>query len=147
MPILKNSRHEAFSQHKHQGLSHGEAYARAFNRRETGQYEYAAGERLMRNDEVLNRITELQERSAERADITVDRISTMLLVTHERAVKAGDLTNERQCAMDLAKLHGRIVDKSRVQNDNVKWVVSDKPMSREEWERDYGGDQSTETVN
>lgn len=58
-----------------------------------------------------------------------------------------DPATERMGAMDIAKLHGLIIDKSRVQNENVKWVVSDQPLTNEDWEKEFCGGQTSEAVN
>lgn len=98
--------------------------------------------RLLTNAKVAAYIAERQERAAERAEVSLMLISAMLLDTRDAAVAAQDLTNARQSAMDLAKLHGLIVDRSKVEQENVHYVVSEDPMSEEEWEREYGNEDT-----
>lgn len=109
MSVLDNPKHEAFAQYLSEGKTADEAYQLA---------GYAANRgnaiRLKTNERVMKRVEELQERHQKQNDITVSRLSEMLLSAHERAVAAADLTNERQAVNDLAKLHGLIVTKSEV---------------------------------
>jgi hypothetical protein len=81
----------------------------------------------------------LLERGRKANDITLKRVTEMLLKTHADAERGQDVSNARQCAMDLAKLHGLIVDKTKVESENIHWAMSDEPMSAEEWESEFGG--------
>lgn len=132
MAVLDNAKHEAFAQYLYEGINQEQAYEKAGYKPNKG-----SASRLANSAHICKRVAELQERKAKQADITVDRITDMLMSTHRAASDTGDITNQRQCAMDLAKLHGLIVDRSKVEADNVHWVAADEPIDREEYERNY----------
>ena len=125
---LKNPRHEAFAQYLYEGLSATEAYEKAGYKPDDGN-----ATRLTGNDRIRARVAELQERKSKQADVTVERVTKMLLADRNAAIEAGDISNRRQCAMDLAKLHGLIVEKAKTENETTVKTVSREPMTAEEW--------------
>lgn len=69
MPILSNPRHEKFCQELAKGKSASEAYEAAGFR---GHRQNA--HRLITNDDIQARVAELQQKGAERAEITVEQV-------------------------------------------------------------------------
>lgn len=75
---------------------------------------------VMDNGKVRARLQELQKASAERHDITIDRLTEMTLKAFEEAQRIAPTTGQMQTASMikaaefLGKLHGLVVDKSEV---------------------------------
>lgn len=109
MPVLPNPRHERFAQELAKGKSQTEAYAGA-GYKPSDQH----ASRLARNGKVSGRIEELQNRAAERAEITIVSITDRLTRIADKAEalkEAPGLSVARQASMDMAKLHGHLKDK------------------------------------
>lgn len=111
---LKNARHERFAQELAKGKSQEEAYLAAGY---TG--DRTAASRLSTNVNVQARLAELQTKVAERTVITADEIAQRLLKIAEKGegedVKDPPLLSVARAAlMDVAKLKGHIVDRSKV---------------------------------
>lgn len=109
---LKNARHERFAQELAKGSSATAAYAAA-------GYEPSEqnASRLTRNDKVAARVAELKERAAEKAVVTVASLTERLLNIAKKGedkTEAPLLSVSRAALMDVAKLNGLIVDRSRV---------------------------------
>lgn len=116
MPTLTNARHERFAQELAKGSSQAEAYAAA---------GYAPSEpnasRLTRNDKVIARVRELQERGALRTEITVATITDRLLKIAEKgeaSTEAAMLSVARASLMDAAKLNGLVIDRRELAGRN-----------------------------
>ncbi len=69
MPVLKNARHELFAQEVAKGTSASESYAKAGYAPNTGNCL-----RLKVNESIVARVTEIQNRGADRAAVSVERI-------------------------------------------------------------------------
>ena len=125
---LKNPRHEAFAQYLYEGLTQEEAHTKA-------GYKPSRPNacKLAKDHNILQRVAQLQERKAKQADVTIESISEMLLSDRKAAIEAEDISNRRQCAMDLAKLHGLIIDKAKTENETTIKAVSGEPITPEEW--------------
>lgn len=117
MPVLKNTKHEAFAQGLFAGMSQAEAYGAAGYGAKPGAAESAAS-RLLKDVKsgVAQRVAELQAQSAKL--LTVASAETVEKITGElnRALKMAE-TQERPDRMVMAsnakaKLNGLIVDKS-----------------------------------
>lgn len=120
MPALSNTRHERFAQELAKGKSQTEAYAEA---------GYKPSEpnasRLTRNDKVQARVSELQERAADKVVITVATITERLLAIATKAEgknEAPMLQVARASLMDAAKLNGLVIDKADNTNSAVLTV-------------------------
>ena len=73
MPVLKNQRHERFAQELAKGKSATDAYlAAGYTGKQKSLHEAAS--RLSRSVKVQSRVTEIQQRGAERAEVTVERV-------------------------------------------------------------------------
>lgn len=133
MPALSNPKHERFAQLRAKGLTADDAYAEAGyspNRQNA--------HRLTTNDDILRRVAELQERAAQRTEITVAGITERLLAIATKGEAASDaalLAVARASLMDAAKLNGLIVDK--VKSEVETRTISDQPLSHDEWEAQH----------
>jgi len=109
MPALTNARHERFAQEIAKGQNQTEAYERAgYKRDET------AASRLSRNVKVQTRVSELLERGAIRAEITVADLVTELEAARKAALGAETPQSSAAVAatMGKAKLLGLVIDKT-----------------------------------
>ena len=120
MPALSNPKHERFALALAKGMSQAEAYADA---------GYKPSEpnasRLTRNDKVQARVSELQERAADKAVITVATITERLLAIATKAERKNEapmLQVARASLMDAAKLNGLVIDKADNTNSAVLTV-------------------------
>lgn len=132
MPILKNPRHEAFAQYLYEGHTADEAYQRAGFKPNRGN-----ATRLKANESILQRVEELQERKAKQADVTVESITARLNQNIALAEKLGQPAAINGALQLMAKLRGLIIDHAKVESDNTTWLIADKPMNREDYERAY----------
>jgi len=73
MPILANQRHERFAQEVAQGKSAGEAYRLAGYCAANHSAE-TAGPRLLKNVQIQQRIVQLQQKVARKAEITLESL-------------------------------------------------------------------------
>ena len=112
-----------------------EAYRRAYdaNGMKPEVVSVKASE-LLKNGKVTVRVEQLQAKHAKRHDVTVDTITAMLkedrLLAREKEQPAAAVS----AAMGLAKLHGLIIDKSKVELISheealraLKGLVDDEP--------------------
>jgi phage terminase small subunit len=98
-----------------------EAYRRAYNAANMKEETiWRKAKECMDNGKVTARLSELQAQSAEKHDITIERLTQMALDAYEAAQTPGRATGQMQtsamvkAAEFLGKLHGLIVDKSEV---------------------------------
>lgn len=109
MPALPNARHERFAQELAKGKSQTDAYMSA------GYKEDRHGaSRLATKDNIKARVSEIVERGAVRAEITVASITERLVRIGDKAealAEPAGLSVARQATMDTAKLHGYLKDK------------------------------------
>lgn len=109
MPTLSNGRYERFAQELAKGKARADAYAEAGFKKNA-----ANASRLFHDPVVQARIVELQRGAAERTEITLASITEDI----DRIAKAaeglggsGGLAVARAAKMDIAKLHGLVVDR------------------------------------
>jgi hypothetical protein len=110
MPALANARHERFAQELAKGKSQAEAYVEAGYKPSR-----SASTRLAADVSICERLTELQNKVAEKTVITVAGITERLLkiaAKGETSDEAPLLAVARASLMDAAKLNGLVVDKS-----------------------------------
>jgi len=115
MAALTNPRHERFAQELAKGQTQAEAYAAA---------GYKPSEpnasRLTSNDKVRERVAEILERGALRAEVNVATLTTDLLRLRDKGEALGDaagLSVARNSVMDIAKLNGLVIDKAEIAAD------------------------------
>lgn len=109
MPVLPNAKHEMFAQELAKGKTADEAYQLAGYKANRGN-----AATLKANQSILARLSEIMERGAKRAEVSVSSITERLIRISEKGEAIGEpagLSVARQAAMDAAKLHGLIVEK------------------------------------
>lgn len=114
MPVLSNPKHERFAQELAKGKSASEAYVLAGYKANDGNAATLKG-----NQRVLDRVTEIQERSAIRTEVTLAG-----LLEEAAAIQAAAMAvNQHSAAIAAltakAKLAGLWVDKAENLNRNV----------------------------
>ncbi|MET3925635.1 terminase small subunit [Devosia sp. 2618] len=110
MAVLKNAKHERFAQGLAKGMTADEAYVEAGYKPHRGN-----ASTLRANQNILDRLAELQNRAAERAVVTVASITDRLLNIATKPEKSSDapmLSVARAALMDAAKLNGLVVEKN-----------------------------------
>ena len=115
MPVLSNTRHEAFCQALAKGMSQTAAYLEA-GYECTEAAAAVAATRLLKHTKVALRVSELQENSAEEAVITAADLSAQLEDIRVKALAANQMGAAAQAVMGRAKLHGLIIDKAEVKD-------------------------------
>lgn len=111
MGVLSNPKHELFAQLLAKGRTQIEAYREAGYRPDDG-----AAARLSGNVRVRERVVELQERSAIRASVSVASITENLARIAEKAERLSEsagLSVARAAHMDIAKLNGLVIDRTK----------------------------------
>lgn len=112
MPVLLNAKHERFAQELAKGKTADEAYQLAGYKANRGN-----ATTLKANQSITDRVAEIMERGALRAELSVASVTESLLRIAEKAEKLGEASgyNVAKAAwMDAAKLHGLVVDKKEV---------------------------------
>lgn len=85
------------------------AYAREFGATAMSPNDVAAeAGRLLQNPQVSQRIDQLQEMNAGRMQITVERLTAMLLEDRDLAHRSGQFSAAVAATMGLARLHGKL---------------------------------------
>ena len=65
--------------------------------------------------------------------VTVQRLIDEAADIQKRAAKAGQYSAAIAALIAKAKLAGRWVERAEQKNTNVNYIVSDQPMTEEEW--------------
>jgi len=110
--VLQNIRHERFAQAIGQGKSQADAYVEA-GYKAIPVTAKVNGCKLLTNANIKARVKEIQERAAERTEITISSLSQELLKVAKKAERIDEpsgLSVWRLTIMDLAKLNGLITD-------------------------------------
>ena len=130
MPALSNNKHELFAQALVSGLSASAAYVAA---------GYAANDgnaaRLNGNDRVRERVAELQQAGEAKALLTLEQHMNELAVLRDLAKANKQISSAVTAEVKRGELMGYYVE--RRESANCSYVISDKPMSNEEWEATY----------
>jgi phage terminase small subunit len=128
MGPLRNTKHELFAQ----GLAEGKCADAAYK---TAGYkpDRAHASRLAANGRIQGRVAELQDAAAAETQITIESLIKEAADIQKRATKAGQHSAAIAALIAKAKLAGRWVDRTEHANTNVNYVVSDQPMTEEEW--------------
>jgi len=117
MPALPNAKHERFAQEIAKGASSRDAYKVAGYQTKSDAGTDASASRLLSDAKVQARIAEIQERAAVRAEVTLATITEDLARIAKKAEGLNDssgLSVARAARMDIAKLHGLVVDRAKV---------------------------------
>lgn len=95
-----------------------EAYRYAYNAAKMSEESiWVAACRLAADAKVKPRINELKEHYRKKNEITLEYITQGLKNAINLALSKEDASNARQGHMDLAKLHGLIVDRKKVEGE------------------------------
>ena len=107
---------EAFARAYVETGNASEAYRRAYDAaRMKPEAIHVNASKLLADTKVALRVDALQAKHAKRHDITVDRITEMLLDDRTLARSNDQPAAAVSAAMGIAKLHGLIIDKSKVE--------------------------------
>jgi hypothetical protein len=128
MAPLRNAKHEAFACALAEGKSMSEAY-------EIAGYKTSRphASRLATNGNIRGRVAELQDAAAAEIQITLQSLIEEAADIQKRAAKAGQYSAAIAALIAKAKLAGRWVERAEQKNTNVNYIVSDQPMTEEEW--------------
>jgi phage terminase small subunit len=137
MTKLRNTHHERFVQeYVTNGLYRREAYMAVYPKCSPLSAPSSAYQ-LLRKPEIRRRVAEIQALTAERAGVSLyglireaDDIQRRALAAQHHAAAVAALTVK-------AKLAGYWVDRIQSEAVNVSYVVTDEPLSDEEWVRKY----------
>jgi hypothetical protein len=126
--VLKNARHERFAQAVASGKPADEAYKAAGYKPDR-----AHASRLAANGNIRARITQLQNAAAEGASVTLNGLIREAAYIQQKAIEARQFSAAVAALIAKAKLAGRWMERAEQRNTNVNYVVSDQPMTEEEW--------------
>ena len=128
MAPLSNTKHERFAQELAEGKSMNEAY-------EMAGYKPSRphASRLATNGTVRRRVAELQNAAAAKVELTIESLIEEAAGIQDKATRAGQFSAAIAALIAKAKLSGRWVERAEQRNANVQYVVSDRPMTEDEW--------------
>ena len=114
MAALANARHERFAQELAKGHSQADAYVSAGYK-----HSRSAAARLAADVNICARVSEIQERGAVRAELTIADIIVELEEARQAALSAAtpQAGSAVSATLGKAKLLGLIVDKSEVKGE------------------------------
>jgi hypothetical protein len=78
-------------------------------------------------------VAELQDAAAAEIQITLQSLIKEVADIQKSATKAGQHSAAIAALIAKAKLAGRWVERAEQKNTNVNYIVSDQPMTEEEW--------------
>jgi pseudouridine-5'-phosphate glycosidase len=114
MPSLDNPKHERFAQDLAKGKSAEEAYTNA------GYKPSRSNASVLRaNQNIVDRVAEIQDRSAIRAEITLQSLLEEAAQIQAAALKDGQYSASVAALTAKAKLAGLWVDKAESTNRNI----------------------------
>lgn len=97
-----------------------QAYRYAYNTKNmSDEAIHVEAHRLFENPKVSLRVEELLAEHRAKHEITMDYITDGLKEVIKKADEKEDITNSRNAYMDLAKLHGLIIEKRENTNTNL----------------------------
>ena len=139
MPTLQNPRHERFAQELATGKSADAAYVLAGYRANRSN-----AARLSANQDIQRRVAEIQSLGAERAAITVETLIAEAESARSKAMSEKGGANAAVAAITVkAKLAGLWLDKTALTDPSgekpPRYIISDRPMTEEEWIRERCG--------
>jgi hypothetical protein len=138
MPVLPNTKHENFCRLTVEGARYGWTQADIYKRagyRADGHSAEMAASRLMKNDEIRQRIAELMRPAERKARFTAETLNERLDKVYSGATATGQFGPAVRAAEVQGKLHGLLVDKLEVGRvgdfdacDSIA-AIADKVMS------------------
>lgn len=125
MPPLSNAKQELFCQQIAQGKTADEAYQLA------GYKPNRANASVLKaKQNVSARIAELLNRSAARAEITIQSLTDMYLEDRRKAHELGQVRAAVSAADSLGKLHGFMIDRKEVGGPGDFVTMGDDELDR-----------------
>ena len=128
MNPLRNSKHERFAQELAEGNSISEAYKVAGYKPNRSH-----ASRLVAKGNIKGRVAELQDAAAAETQVTVESLINEAADIQRRATKARQYSAAIAALIAKSKLAGRWMERAEQRNTNVNYIVSDQPMTEEEW--------------
>lgn len=128
MGALSNPKHERFAQELAKGTSAAKAYARAGYK---GDRSHAA--RLASNGHIQARLGELQGKAAEKTVVTLEGMIVRFDALALAAASAKQYGPVATALTAISKLSGLWIERTEAKNENVNYVISDEPLTAEEW--------------
>lgn len=125
MAALANPKHERLAQELAKGKTQIEAYGAAGYRSNP-----SAASRLAADVKICERVAEIQERGAIRAEVTIATLTADLLRLRDKGemlAEAPGLSVARAAVMDIAKLNGLVIDKSLTAATSVDDLLDQLP--------------------
>lgn len=133
MAALSNARQERFAQNLAKGMTGDEAYREAGYKPNRNN-----ASRLKANETIQQRVRELQDVGAQRAEMTFEGHLRKLEELREQAVADRQWNAAIQAEQLRGKANGYYVDRHLV--DATHRDVTDEPMSPDDWAEQYAGD-------
>lgn|SRR3990167_899680 len=131
MPTLPNARHERFAHGLAKGLSADEAYQKAGYGRNRGN-----ASRMKANENVAKRVAELQEKAEAKVLMTLEEHMNELKALRDIGKENGQTSAAISAEVKRGELMGYYVE--RRENTNTNYNITDKPLSEDDWEHQYG---------
>lgn len=131
MPVLKNPKHEAFAQAIAKGKPQLEAYTNA---------GYKPSEphasRLASDGKVATRVAEIQQKAADRVDITLASLTRMLMEDRMDARAAGQFAAAVSADEKIGKLYGLFIDRAEIKTTHYVLRAPEPAKTIDGWLED-----------
>ena len=130
MPVLSNPKHERFAQELSKGKTQEEAYKAAGY---DGSAPHAC--RMVKNGNIQARVAELQQRGAERAEITVQSLIQEAEEARQLAMQSGQPSAAIAAVREKGVLSGKRVERSeagkpgefdRMSDDELRQFIAER---------------------
>lgn len=135
MSALENARHERFAQELAKGRPAGRAYEAAGYDASGPTADQAASRLLSTNIKVRERVTELQNKAAGKAEITLESWIKEGAELMRTALQNGDSAAASQQYERVAKVAGFWTE--RVESTQTLRTVSADPVTEDEWREQH----------
>jgi hypothetical protein len=143
MSAIKNRKREKFAQALHQGKSQVEAYKIAGFKPHRGN-----ASKLALQEDIVERLAELDraqeqkvaaatENAVEKLSISVESLILETDAIQRGAIAAQQFSAATTALISKAKLAGLWVERAHNENANVTYVISDEPMTQDEWVKQH----------
>ncbi|KAB2798967.1 terminase small subunit [Brucella anthropi] len=123
MPILENARYEAFAQGLAKGMSADEAYQKAGYKPHRGN-----ASTLRTNQNILDRVAELQGKAAQKVAVTVESLATELEEARQIAIEEKQSSAAVSATMGKAKLFGLGTENRKISGTLQVITISAKQL-------------------
>lgn len=143
MPVLKDSKYEAFAQAIHQGKSQVEAHEFAGFKPHRGN-----ASKLAQKDIIVARVLELNKKREAKLEVAHEKAVERAAVSIESLIKEADEiqkaaleANNHSAAVSAltakAKLAGLWIEKAQNENTNANYAIGDQPATDDEWAAEH----------